>query len=367
MEQRNKAKIDDEKDIESSRVIMNYQSRLSNQNERAPRLENGELILRRREVHSGRALTVSSVEWSVAEKSAKPTSVIEGYMWDKETEVDRFRERTPLSNLMSQCKLQSLDPSSLRRPRDWIGSIKLAMQDGARFVTIPEIKRIEPSFGTLRKRYNVAKIAKQLTLRGMPAMCVNCDAIMYGGSITDISEARDASSKAIFEMEGVEDGVIVPPILASDLILYPYQLYKLYLAGADAVKLLVGALSGKDLLYLCKIASSLQMQPIVAVTSEVQIRQVLNLDRGSVSAMILSNLNLEDFTYDNTGNQALGLLESEALKELKVKLGPELPVFVDFRLLPEMTGDFSVEAYTEKLMALGATGSIVNALSSNDE
>lgn len=45
---------------ESRNVIMNYKSRLRDKNERAPRSENGELILRRREVHSGRALTVSS-------------------------------------------------------------------------------------------------------------------------------------------------------------------------------------------------------------------------------------------------------------------------------------------------------------------
>ena len=63
---------------------------------KAPRDKNGELILKRREIHSGRALTVSAVEWSVADRTAKPSSVLEGFMWDKETEVDRFRERVPL-------------------------------------------------------------------------------------------------------------------------------------------------------------------------------------------------------------------------------------------------------------------------------
>ena len=360
------AKVDDDKDTEMGNVLMNYKSRLSDQNVRAPRAEDGELILRRREVHSGRALTVSSVEWSVAEKSAKPTSVLEGYMWDKETEVDRFRERVPLSNLMSQCKLRNADPSS-PRPRDWIGSIKLALQDGNPFVSIPEIKRIEPSFGTLRKRYNVGKIAKQLTLRRIPAICVNCDAIMYGGSVTDISEARDASTKAVFEMDNIEDGVVVPPILASDLILYPYQLYKLYLAGADAVKLLVGALSGKDLLYLCKIASSLRIQCALTVTSEEQIRRVLMLDPEYISALIVSNLNLEDFTYDSSGNQALKLLECEALKEAKASLGKEFPIFVDFRLIPEMSGELSVDEYNQNLLHLGVTGSITNSLPTSDD
>jgi hypothetical protein len=47
---------------------------------RAPRSSDGELILRRREIHSGRSLTVSTVEWSVAEKKAVPTSALEGWM-----------------------------------------------------------------------------------------------------------------------------------------------------------------------------------------------------------------------------------------------------------------------------------------------
>jgi hypothetical protein len=65
----------------------------------APRSENGELVVRRREIHSGRALSVSTVEWSVAEKTARPTSALEGYMWEKETQVDRLRERVPLAQV----------------------------------------------------------------------------------------------------------------------------------------------------------------------------------------------------------------------------------------------------------------------------
>lgn len=51
------------------------QNSIENEEENpAPRSDDGELIIRRREIHSGRALTVSAVEWSVAEKIAKPSS-----------------------------------------------------------------------------------------------------------------------------------------------------------------------------------------------------------------------------------------------------------------------------------------------------
>lgn len=101
----------------------------------APRAENGELIVRRREIHSGRSLSVSTVEWSVAERTAKPTSALEGYMWEKETQVDRMRERFPLAQVMSQTKAAMIDPT-MPKPRDWIGQVKRAGSDG-NFVIIP--------------------------------------------------------------------------------------------------------------------------------------------------------------------------------------------------------------------------------------
>ena len=262
-------------------------SKSFNIEKRAPRDERGELIIKRREVHSGRALTVSTVEWSVAEKAATPTSTLEGFMWDKETEIDRLRERVPLANLVSQCRLRSVEPTQ-PKPRDWIGRIKEAATDG-NFVIIPECKRVEPYTGSLWKRYDVSKLAKEFTLAGVPAISVNCDGVLFGGSLDDITKAREASSKAAVESPTDVDGALAPPILASDLLLYPYQLYKLTMAGADAVNLIVGALASKDLVYLTKIASSLQLQTLLVVTSTVQIDNLNVLSKGGFHGLIVSN------------------------------------------------------------------------------
>jgi len=330
--------------------------------QRAPRSEDGELVLKRREIHSGRAMTVSTVEWSVAEKTATPTSALEGFMWDKETEVDRFRERIPLQNLVSQCKLYIMDPSK-PAPRDWIGSVRHAAE-GGKFVIVPECKRMEPTTGSLRKRYDVAKLTKQLTLAGAPAISINCDGVLFGGSLDDIPKAREASSSAALELSTSEgDGVVVPPILASDLILYPYQLYKLRLAGADAVNLVAGSLASKDLLYLSKIAQSLKFQTLVSVTSEVQIRTITTLSPGSVNALIVSNRELEDFNFDMTGQQALDLLKSDAMKDFRAKHGDDVPVLVEGRVglieREDEKGETSPEQYLKELKETCACGAIV--------
>ena len=325
-------------------------------NEKAPRDERGELILKRREVHSGRAMTVSTVEWSVAEKSATPTSVLEGFMWDKETEVDRFRERVPLANLLSQCKLYQVDPSK-PKPRDWIGPVLDASDGGSKFVIIPEMKRVEPISGSLRKRYDLKKLSKEFITAGVPAVAVNCDAVLFGGSLDDVTEVRELSAKVALEAAS-GDNVAVPPILASDLILYPYQLYKLNLAGADAVSLVAGSLAAKDLVYLTKIAQSLKMQCFLSVTSTAQLKALDVVAPGGVTGLIVSNRQLEDFSFDMTGQQALDVLHSNELTEFRQKHGKSIPIFVEGRVgIIEREG--STENYIQALKEAGAMGAIV--------
>lgn len=300
-------------------------------------------------------MTVSTVEWSVADKTASPTSAIEGYMWDKETEVDRFRERVPLSNLVSQCRLSSVDPSK-PKPRDWVGPVRNAAKNG--FVIIPECKRMEPGTGSLRKRYDVAKLTKEFTASGVPAISVNCDGILFGGSLEDISTA-----KAAIDYSGSEENAAVPPILASDLLLYPYQLYQLRLAGADAVNLLGVVLQSKDLVYLTKIARSLLMQCLVTVTSSKQIEDLSVLPAGSLDGLIVSNRNLEDFTLDTTGQQALDILSSEAMKKFREKHGEDgVVVLAEGRVgVLSGAGGSSPKDYINMLTEAGADGGIVGA------
>ena len=332
-------------------------SSFGSESEAAPRSDNGELIVKRREVHSGRALSVSTVEWSVAEKTAKPTSALEGYMWEKETQVDRLRERTPLALLMTNCKAAIADPTK-PKPRDWIGPVKQAGADG-KFVIIPECKRMEPATGSLRKRFDVSKIVKQLTVSGASAISVNSDGVLFGGSMEDITKAREASNAAAVALSlDSGDGVVAPPILASDLLLYPYQLYKFRLAGADAVNLVVGALENKDLLYLTKIASTIQLQVIASVTSEVQIQMLTKLGPGSIQALVLSNRDLETFDFDDSGEQALSLLKSESLQAFREKHGSDVPILAEGRIgIIERDGDTA--GYIRALKEHGAFGAIV--------
>ena len=215
----------------------------------------------------------------------------------------------------------------------------------------------------MRKRYNLSKLVKQLTTAGAPAISVNCDAILYDCKLDDISVAREASaSAALAASDDSDDGVISPPILASALILYPYQLYKLRLAGADAATLQVAALEDKDLLYMTKIATSLQMHLFACVTSDVQIERVGKLSiNNSIKALVVSNRDMETFALDETaGEQALKLLRGNAIKEFQAKL-PDVLMFVKGGVGVVNDEKDTGSSYLQVIKEAGACGAIVGS------
>ena len=121
----------------------------------------------------------------------------------------------------------------------------------------------------------------------------------------------------------------------------------------------MGALESKDLLYLTKIASTIQLQVVASVTSEVQIGMLSKLGAGNIAALILSNRDLETFDFDDSGEQALSLLRSEALASFREKNGKDVPVLVEGRVGIVERGDGGDVAYIQALKDAGAFGAIV--------
>ncbi|KAL7538003.1 hypothetical protein ACHAWF_005964 [Thalassiosira exigua] len=101
--------------------------------------------------------------WSLRSENGKPV----GYMWEKETIVDRQQERVPLALLMSQTKAAMVDPKK-PWPRDWIGVARRAGEGG---------------------KFDIVSLVKQLTAAGASAISVNSDGVLFGGSLEDITKA----------------------------------------------------------------------------------------------------------------------------------------------------------------------------------
>ncbi len=67
------------------------------------------------------------------------------------------------------------------------------------------------------------------------------------------------------------------PLLCDDILLYAYQLFRARESGADAVRFLAVALSSQDLLYLCRTALALGLEPLVTVGSLPQLLSALRV------------------------------------------------------------------------------------------
>ena len=72
------------------------------------------------------------------------------------------------------------------------------------------------------------------------------------------------------------------------------------------------------------------MDVVASVTSEVQINALTKLGSGT-SATSVSNRDLETFAFDDSGEQVLDLLGSEAMKEFRDVL-PDALVLVEGRV-----------------------------------
>jgi indole-3-glycerol phosphate synthase len=145
---------------------------------------------------------------------------------------------------------------------------------------IAEYKRRSPSAGAIREGAGVADVVRAYERGGAAALSVLTEEEHFGGSLDDLREAVDASDL---------------PVLRKDFTIDPYQVYEAKANGADAVLLVVGALSAGDLGSLHGIARGLDLDALVEVHDEAELDAALAIDAGVIG---INNRDLADFSVD---------------------------------------------------------------------
>jgi indole-3-glycerol phosphate synthase len=145
---------------------------------------------------------------------------------------------------------------------------------------IAEYKRRSPSAGTIREGASVTDVVRAYERGGAAAVSVLTEQDHFGGSLADLEEARRA---------------LDIPMLRKDFTLDPYQIYEARAMGADAVLLVVGALSARELGLLYGVSRELEMDAIVEVHDEQELEAALDVDADVIG---INNRNLEDFSLD---------------------------------------------------------------------
>ena len=160
------------------------------------------------------------------------------------------------------------------------GCFRAALARRDRVNIIAECKRRSPSRGVLRAEYDAVAIARSYARGGAAAISVLTEPTFFDGSLADLSAVRDA---------------VDAPVLRKDFIVTEYQLLEARAAGADAVLLIVAALSPRALRALAGRAASLGLDVLVEVHDAQEL--AVAIDAGA-EVIGVNNRNLRTLAVD---------------------------------------------------------------------
>jgi indole-3-glycerol phosphate synthase len=126
---------------------------------------------------------------------------------------------------------------------------------------IAEIKRRSPSKGPLAPDLVAGVLAKSYAAAGAACLSVLTDHEFFGGSAEDLAEARAA---------------VELPVLRKDFTVSSADVCDARLMGADALLLIVGALSPGALAELVQLARHLEVDALVEVHDEAEAELALS-------------------------------------------------------------------------------------------
>ena len=194
--------------------------------------------------------------------------------------------------------------------RDFVGAIRHKIAAGLPAV-IAEIKKASPSKGILRADFKPAELAASYASHGAACLSVLTDEQFFQGSTAYLQQARAACQL---------------PVLRKDFMVDPYQIYQARAMGADAILLIVSALSLAQMQEFEALAHSLKMAVLVEVHDGAELDLALQL---KTPLLGINNRNLRTFevSLQNTldllpriPTDRIVVTESGILKQADVQL-----------------------------------------------
>jgi indole-3-glycerol phosphate synthase len=145
---------------------------------------------------------------------------------------------------------------------------------------IAECKAASPTAGTIAANYDPVAQARLYEKGGAGAISVLTDREFFRGSLDDMKKVREA---------------VRVPVLRKDFILTEAQVYESVAAGADALLLIVAALTGPELRGLYELGKGLGSDVLVEVHDMREMDRALEIDADIIG---INNRNLHTFEVD---------------------------------------------------------------------
>jgi indole-3-glycerol phosphate synthase len=160
-----------------------------------------------------------------------------------------------------------------------------ALARADRVNVIAECKRRSPSRGVLRANYDPVTLARGYERAGAAAISVLTEPTFFDGALAHLAAIRDA---------------VALPLLRKDFIVDRYQLLEARASGADAVLLIVAALSDVELAGLHAEAHDLGLAALVEVHDAPEVERAL---AAGAELIGVNNRNLRTLEVDTRASE----------------------------------------------------------------
>jgi indole-3-glycerol phosphate synthase len=170
------------------------------------------------------------------------------------------------------------------------GAFLRALREGESPRVIAECKRRSPSRGILREQYDATTHAASYAGAGAAAISVLTEPTFFDGSLEHLAAVRAA---------------VGVPLLRKDFITSRYQILEAVAAGADAVLLIVGALTAPELRTLVAQARDAGVAALVEAHDADELR--VGLDCGAeivgINSRNLRTLDVDPDLHDRLASE----------------------------------------------------------------
>jgi indole-3-glycerol phosphate synthase len=181
--------------------------------------------------------------------------ILDEILANKRREVTERIKREPIERVAQRA-------AAATKARDFAGALR---QPGVAIIS--EIKRQSPAKGALRLDMDAPTMAATYVGAGASCISVLTDEKYFKGSDADLVAVRQR---------------VNVPVLRKDFVVSPYQIYEARALGADAVLLIVLALTPAEIAELSKLATALGMAALVEVHSEAELQIALDAEAGLI-------------------------------------------------------------------------------------
>lgn len=198
-------------------------------------------------------------------------TILDDILAHKRQEVAAQKQRVDMDTLVANIS------ASNDTPRGFMKALQARVAIGGTAV-IAEVKKASPSMGVIRASFDPVAIAESYAAAGATCLSVLTDEKYFQGSGHYLRLVRAA---------------VGLPLLRKDFIVDEYQIVEARALGADAILLIVAALSDAELAAFTRLAHDLGLDVLVEVHDEAECTRALQLPLRVIG---VNNRNLHDFS-----------------------------------------------------------------------